>query len=294
MKYDPARAEALRRPLWQNALFSALSAVVLILAPGLVRDFFGAGPSWLFFSVGIGLLIFAADLLHQASRSQLSPLRAAVSSLADFFWVLGSLIFLVFFHGLISQSAALVVAAVAVIVLQFGFRQANGLLNLFREGGAHGKLVYRTEFSTQASPEAMWPMIADLGRISDYASNLAASRIKGNKQYGRGVIRECENHAGKVWTETCTEFVENRYLVLEFDTAAKGFPFPVSEMTGGWRVDPADSGSVVQVWWELVTKPRWAAFLILPLMVWQVERDFSVLLSNMEAAAMRNTDGIAL
>lgn len=280
-----SQSAPLRSALWQNGLFSGLSGLLFLIAPNAVGDFLGAGPSWLFLSLGVGLILFAADLAHQASREQLSPLRALVSSMADFSWVLGSALFLAFGLSLVTSAGGVAIAVVAVIVLQFGLRQMRGIVRLFRDSDAPGKLVYCNRFHTSAPAAAIWRVIADLGSISDYAANLSASRIKNGVPAGVGAARECTDTGGKSWTETCTEFVPQSHLLLEFDTNAPGFPFPVSEMEGGWRVIPADRGSYVEVWWELVTKPEWAAGMILPLMTWQVERNFPAMLKKMEEAA---------
>jgi len=288
MTRSPSQSDALRLALWQNGLFSGISGLLFVIAPNAVGDFLGAGPAWLFLSLGVGLILFAADLAHQASRTQLSPLRALVSSMADFSWVLGSALFLAFGLSLVTSAGGVAIAAVAVIVLQFGLRQMRGIVRLFRDPAVPGKLVYRNRFYTSAPPAAIWRVIADLGSISDYAENLSASRIKNGVPAGVGAIRECTDTGGKSWAETCTEFVPESHLLLEFDTSAPGFPFPVSEMEGGWRVMPADKGSWVEVWWNLIAKPEWAAGVILPLMTWQVERNFPAMLKKMEEAAQES------
>lgn len=124
--------------LRQNAIFSALSGTVMVFVPGQVAAFLGIGPSWLYLAVGIGLWLFAADLLHQTRQPRLSPGRAMLSSAGDFLWVLGTLIFLLFWGDRVSEQGAVALLIIAVLVLQFGLRQAAGIRALMREDGVAG------------------------------------------------------------------------------------------------------------------------------------------------------------
>ena len=76
--------------------------------------------------IGIGLLIFAADLLLAARRGpdRTTLIRFSVSDLG---WVAGSLVLLAGWPELLSPAGRAAVAAVALVVMGFAFWQLLGL-----------------------------------------------------------------------------------------------------------------------------------------------------------------------
>jgi hypothetical protein len=89
----------LRFALAANAAFSLTCAVVLLLRPSLVGDWLGIQAPLIFQVVGAGLAVFAADLLHQATRRRMATWRALYASMADFSWVAGTGVLLALFPG---------------------------------------------------------------------------------------------------------------------------------------------------------------------------------------------------
>lgn len=122
----------LRTALLTNALFSLSCALTMLLAPIRVSDLLGIRAHPIIPLIGLGLVIFAADLIHQATRTRMVFWRALYASIADFLWVLGTIAGVLLFPGLLSASGLLVVSAVAGVVLVFGtwqlwaIRQAYG------------------------------------------------------------------------------------------------------------------------------------------------------------------------
>lgn len=114
------------RALKQNAAFSGISGLFLLLLPEFVAQFLGMGAPWFFQALGVGLLLFALDLIHQTRQAKPSPLRAISSALADFSWVLGTAIFLLFWGTDIATQGWVALVVIALIVAQFGIRQWRG------------------------------------------------------------------------------------------------------------------------------------------------------------------------
>ena len=114
------------RALKQNAAFSGGSGFFLLLLPELVARFLGLGAPWFFQALGVGLLLFALDLIHQTRQVKPSPLRAMSSALADFAWVLGTAVVLLFWGKDIAIQGWVALVVIAIIVAQFGIRQWRG------------------------------------------------------------------------------------------------------------------------------------------------------------------------
>ena len=278
-------AQSLRIALLANAAFSLTNAGFMIFAPVAVGEVLGVQAKLVFPSVGIGLVIFAADLLHQATRQRMATWRSLYASAADFLWVLATGIWLICFPHALYSVGNYVVIGVAAVVLGFG------LLQLWSIGLVHrlptGEYRHCIPVQVNVPADAMWCVISRLGDIQDYAPSLKRSQILDEKPSGMGVVRLCENHAGQRWSEECTAFdASDRSLMLRFVAEAPDFPFPVHSMRGGWEVIPSDHGCQVIVWWELMPKPSYLASIILPLLAFQADRDVPQIIHCMAVDAM--------
>ena len=120
MNHDPTRL--LRTAFRANALFSAVSAVVLLVGDGLIAALLGAYDSLgLIHLVGVGLAGFAGFLLWLASRDVIDRGLAWGVILADLGWVAAS--WLAIGAGLTEGQGTWVVAIVADIVALFALVQ---------------------------------------------------------------------------------------------------------------------------------------------------------------------------
>ena len=115
----------LRKALMGNALFSTLSGLTILFAPGWVLRILGLSKDVSLPILGLGLLVFAATLLINARRQQVKTSDAWIAVLMDVAWVLGSyvLIFIVPF----STEGKWVVGLVAELVLGFAVLQFVGI-----------------------------------------------------------------------------------------------------------------------------------------------------------------------
>ncbi|MEE2664143.1 MAG: hypothetical protein VX681_08495 [Myxococcota bacterium] len=81
----------LRMALKANGVFSALSALVLLLGDGLVAALLGAFDALgRIHFVGLGLGVFAASLFWLATRDRIAPALTKAVIAADLLWVAGS------------------------------------------------------------------------------------------------------------------------------------------------------------------------------------------------------------
>lgn len=125
----------LKRALAANAVFSAVSGALLVVAAPMVAgliltgpfSLFGVGETALLRVLGGGLLIFAAIVGWTERQARPSAPVVVAISLADFGWVLGSALLLALGASAFTASGSALVIAVAALVLAFGVLQLGGL-----------------------------------------------------------------------------------------------------------------------------------------------------------------------
>ncbi len=282
----------LRSALLTNAVFSLSSALLMIFQPSLVGNWLGISAPLILQAVGVGLVIFAVDLFHQATRHRIATWRALYASVADFLWVIGTFILLVLFPSTLSLTGVALVISVALAVFLFGSWQLWGI------GQAHkletsGQYRHCILVAVNAPANTMWHVIGRIGDIKRYMPSLKRSSILDGKTPGVGAMRVCEDHVGKQWAEECIEFKEGQGFKVRFVSEAPNFPFPAKNMLGGWEIIPAGKGSEVMIWWELEPKPKLLAPILLPLLAFQADRDFPNIVQRMAADALGGNSNIA-
>jgi hypothetical protein len=282
----------LRIALVANAVFSLTTAALMILFPSLVGDWLGISAPLILQAIGIGLVIFAADLLHQATRNRVATWRALYASAADYLWVAGTFALLALFPGALSLTGNAIVLSVSLAVFVFGSWQlwAIGQAHKRQDGDLFRHCI---QVAVNAPADAMWRVISRIGDIKQYMPSLIRSEVLNGRVPGVGAVRMCEDRKGKQWAEVCTEFETGRSFTVRFLSEAPDFPFPAKTMHGGWEVTPADGGSNVTVWWELEPKPKLLAPILLPLLAFQVNRDFPKIVRRMAADALGQTREVA-
>ena len=111
----------LAKVLFADAVFSGLSAVLLVVAAVPLAAMIGAGvPSWLLIGIGLGLLPWA--FLHWRLAGTSGPISKAARRLAwgDALWVIASINLLWLYGDQLSGFGYWAIAAIAVVVAEFG------------------------------------------------------------------------------------------------------------------------------------------------------------------------------
>ena len=120
----------LRMALQGNALFSAVSGVVVLAMNRTLVEFLGLPSNASLTSVGIGLLGYAGWLLWNARREKIKIGDAWIAVVLDMVWVLGS--YALLFAVRFSSGGKWAVALVAEVVFLFGVMQWLGLRRIGR------------------------------------------------------------------------------------------------------------------------------------------------------------------
>jgi Polyketide cyclase / dehydrase and lipid transport len=276
----------LRVALFINAVFSATCALLLLTLPELVGDLLGLQIPFILRLVGVGLLFFSVDLVHQATQLWLTTWRVLYASIGDFLWVIGSMLGLLLFPRLFSVTGVAIVIVVALVVFAFGIWQIWGIDRTHRsENPALRRhcLVVRTKVPAVD----MWNVIKRMGDIQNYMPSLVRSEILNGKAPGVGAVRYCTDKAGRSWSEECIHFEPGYSFTMRFISEAPDFPFPASVMFGGWEVIPMGRESDVVVWWEIAPKPRLLAPILLPILAFSADRDFVQIVQRMAIDALK-------
>ena len=122
----------LLRALRMNALFSSISALLLLIAAPWIATQLGLASALPVYIVGAGLVLFALQLWNIVRTGEIR--RWEVKSIigGDIAWVIGSAVLVALFYSQITLTGLLLVDFVALAVLYFAIQQIRGLLQLQR------------------------------------------------------------------------------------------------------------------------------------------------------------------
>ena len=119
--------ELLMRGLTMNTIFSALSAIAMLLAADWVADQVGLpGPANVY-AVAIFLLFFAAQLGNIVRTGKIRAWEIVAIIVGDLMWVAGSVVLGALYFRSFTIIGAVLVDAVALAVLIFAIMQIRGL-----------------------------------------------------------------------------------------------------------------------------------------------------------------------
>jgi len=121
------RDRFLRRVLVGNAIFSALTALLLIFNASAVARFLGIAPAWALMLLGILLLPFAAGVFMASRRAAVDPREVRAIFALDVAWVVGSILLLAIGGLPFTPAGKWAVAIVADIVAVFAMLEWLGL-----------------------------------------------------------------------------------------------------------------------------------------------------------------------
>jgi hypothetical protein len=122
-------ARTLRNALRANAVFSAISGLIIVFAHAQVLQWLGLSDISIV-ALGIGLMVFSAYLFWMSSRQALQRELVTGVIAGDWAWVAASVALLVFKGGMFSTLGLFLVIDVAVVVMVFAIMQQRGLSRL--------------------------------------------------------------------------------------------------------------------------------------------------------------------
>ena len=115
------------RGLTMNAIFSAISAVTMLLAADWIAAQVGLpGPANVY-AIGIFLLFFAAQLGNIVRTGNIRSWEIVAIIAGDLLWVAGSVVLGALYFRSFSMIGAVLVDAVALAILIFAIMQIRGL-----------------------------------------------------------------------------------------------------------------------------------------------------------------------
>ena len=115
----------LRRALGANAAFSALSGTILLIWSSWLATTFGLSNPIFVTATGVGLLLFSAGLVRNATRRKLNLGEARMTVALDVSWLAGSILLLA--AGVLNREGNWALLVVGDIVLAFAILQAIGI-----------------------------------------------------------------------------------------------------------------------------------------------------------------------
>ncbi len=120
------RDSKLQNVLRANAAFSGLSGLLMLVFSARLAETLGGLPLWIVLAIGVGLLVYAADLVWTA-RAKVKRSAVALFVAADCGWVIGSALFLLLAPFSPTELGVGLVVGAALIVGLFAGAQALAL-----------------------------------------------------------------------------------------------------------------------------------------------------------------------
>lgn len=234
------------------------------------------------------MLAFAALLLYLATLARQPQLLSMLASLGDFTWVGATIGLAVAAPAVFSTNGWLIASAVAAVVAACGLSQAIGIDRTYRcdDPERAGWLRLCLEYQLDVAPRSLWMVLRDVGGIHRYAPSVANASIVEPRIDDAPPVRECQDARGRCWREEFSIDDSQMRIDLRFQADRPGFPYPFTQMEGCWDLEATPGGTKLRVWWNVVPRRRWAAFVLMPLFSFLLQGSFLTTVENMRAAAM--------
>ena len=124
----------LSKAMVDNALFSGLTGLILIGGAAWLDRWLGLNP-WLLVALGVGLLIYAADLAWWSRSERWVVAGGRLAVIADIAWVITA-IALIAFTAVLTTQGEVALAIVSLIIAVLAAAQRQGLRRMSRMEGA--------------------------------------------------------------------------------------------------------------------------------------------------------------
>ncbi|AJD46787.1 hypothetical protein S7S_01815 [Isoalcanivorax pacificus W11-5] len=107
--------QSLRNALLFNAVFSFACGVALLAMPQTIAALLGEVPVMICQILGVGLVLFAAEVAWVGTRKPVSPLLAKLITAADVAWVVGSVVLVVAAAGFLNVWGQVLILDIALV-----------------------------------------------------------------------------------------------------------------------------------------------------------------------------------
>lgn len=282
-----------RRFLALNAAFSALVGLELIIFPADVAQMMFVDPTgWkplVLRLLGVGLVIFALELLLMASNRLVTKKEVMLIVFADLAWLLASGAIIFLDGQLFTDGGIIAIDVVAAFVAVFAIGQYVGARRIRPPESQtsvcsyNGILIAKVKRAVNAPADRVWEIMTDHPGYADVASNISKVEVLSGE--GIGMKRRCFDPKGENWTETCDHFEEGRSFGFKIHTEAPDYPYPISDLQGRWSVEPEGRRAVFSI--DIEATPK-GGLLSRMLFTFVAKRRFkSVLLDLADAWAQR-------
>ncbi len=270
----------MRLALATNAAFFVLTGSSLTVSPQWFDEILGLHSPLVVNLMGLGLLIFGAEMGFQATRKRMESWRAVAASVLCLAVVPPILVLLGFLPVALPPSGLTIAVSFAVMVILLGLWQlwAAGRSHFVNTRGVYGHCVV---VETPVHARDMWTLVGDLARITRYQPGLAQCEILGDEPAGVGTVRLCRDHVGRQWREECIDYRSGESYTMCLVSEDADFPLSPRLMRTGWQVTPTQNGSRIRVWWELTPRSSWHAPFTVPLTAFHTDWVYALAIERM-------------
>jgi hypothetical protein len=237
----PVATQRLRNVLRLNAATSLLGGIAAVAVPFTLDRLLGTGQTGWIRIVGLGLAIYAVDLLILAG-GRVRTLHRWVPLVvgADAAWVAATGFGVAAGWFSPPGTAAMVATAGAVgtfAVLQSRHHRAMGPVP--DRDPVPPVEIASVSAAVPYDPAVVWQVLTDHELYGTLAANLGA--VRATAPNGPGLARTCSNRRGQEWHEQCTLWNEGERFEVAVDTS--DYPYPLQVVRGAWWLRPAADGS---------------------------------------------------
>jgi len=278
-----------------NAAFSALIGLELIIFPGITAHLMFTDPvGWkplVLRLLGMGLVLFALDLLLMAANRFVTKGEVMLIVFADIGWLIASAAIVLPARHVFTDTGLLMTGIVAAFVGLFATGQYVGAGRIVEPESRvsihskNGKLTAMVKRAVDAPAETVWDIMTDHPGYADVASNISKVEVLSGE--GIGMQRRCFGPKGENWTETCDHFEAGRTYGFKIHTEAPDYPYPISDLRARWSVVPKGTGSEFSI--DIEAMPK-GGFLARTLFSALAKRQFKAVLVDLADAWSRRME----
>lgn len=265
----------IQKSLRQNAIFSGVSGIILILLNKQIANIFELENITVFWSIGVILLFFSFTIIYEIIKQR--PIAILWIILQDFLWVIVSIVLIVLNIFDISKLGNLIILSIAIVVLLLGINQSKALAQIDASNNERNKQL-KFERKIKADKKSVWNIISDVANYDKVAPNIDGINIISGE--GTGMVRIC-SHGKNNWSETCSLWIEEKAYSFEVNTLESDYPFPFKILKGTWEVEEIDINNTrILMHFDFQYKYTYQNWLLHPLLKDKFSKTAEELLDN--------------